>query len=215
MDKIHAFYTSKAWRDLSYMLKVQRGGKDERTGEVIEDYSQLIGHHKVELTEDNVDDAMISLNPANIEIISIHTHNIEHHRDWTHKSRVYLVYGAPLSGKTAYVQQVSREGDLILDINNIWTALTNGRSNRCKYNVFAVRDLIYDQIKTRYGQWYDAYVIGTYADRYARERAAKELNAELIYIEATKEECINRAAGNEDYIGYINKWYDTYDRTKG
>lgn len=214
------FYTGKDWREFIFPIKVERGGKCQKCGEVIEDFSKLIGHHTpIELTEENVNDATIALNPNNVELRCSRCHNVDHRRDWGHTKHVYIVYGPPLSGKTTYVRQITQPGDLILDIDSIWEAVTfqpaHVKPNRCKYNVFPLRDLLYDQIKTRYGQWCDAYVIGGYADRYERERVAAELGAELIYCEATEEECLERAKSRQpEYAEYVRTWFETYERTK-
>ena len=201
-------------------MKVQAGGRCCKCGEIIEDYSKLIAHHSpTALTEDNVDDALISLNPANIEIVCSRCHNVEHRRDWGHAKHVYIIYGSPLSGKTTYVRQVTKQGDLILDIDSLWEAVTfqpaHVKPNRCKYNVFPLRDLLYDNIKTRYGQWCDAYYLAGLPDRYERERVATELGAELIYCESTREECLKRAESRPpEYAEYVAKWWDIYERTK-
>lgn len=218
MDKRHVFYTGRIWREFIYKLKVERGGKCARCGEIVEDWSLLIGHHTpIELTEDNVDDAIISLNPTNIEIVCQHCHNVDHRRDWNHKKTVYIVWGSPLSGKTSYVRQVTQQGDIVLDIDALWQAVTFQpeyiKPNRCKYNIFPLRDLLLDQIKTRYGQWVDAYVIGGYPDKYEREQLAQTLGAELIYCESTREECLKRAETRpEEWAEYVTTWWDRFER---
>lgn len=195
MDKIHQFYCSKQWRELSYNLKMKANGKCNRCDEIFADFSKLIGHHTIELTEDNVDDPNIALNPELIEVICHDCHNKEHRR-FGNKQNVYIVYGSPLSGKTTAVRQMMQYGDIVLDMDALWQALTLQpgyiKPKNVRFNVFAVRDNIIDQIKRRYGQWYDAYIIGGYPEKYERERLAKELGAELIYCEATKEECLER-----------------------
>lgn len=218
MDKRHTFYQSRTWREFIYALKVARGGKCAHCGEIIEEWSLLIGHHTpTELTEDNVDDARISLNPDNIEIVCLRDHNKSHRRDWNHAKRVYIVYGSPLSGKTTLVRQATRPGDIIMDIDALWQAVTFQpefvKPNRCKYNIFPLRDLLIDQIKTRYGQWCDAYIIAGYPDKYEREQLAQTLGAELIYCESTREECLMRAEKRpKEWIQYVNDWWDRYER---
>ena len=216
MDKLHAFYCSKAWRDLAMRLKIERGGKCERTGEMFDDMSQLIGHHKVELTEDNVSDPNIALNPDNIEIISFKEHNKEHRR-FGHKQKVYIVYGSPLSGKNSMVKDMMQYGDIIMDMDALWQALSfQGeyiKPNNLRFNIFKMRDELLSQIKMRYGEWYDAYIIGGYPDKYERERLAQSLGAELIYCEATKQECIERleASGkSKAWLDYIDDWWERY-----
>ena len=90
-----------------------------------------------------------------------------------------------------------KHGDIVLDIDALWQAITFQdeyvKPNNCRFNVFKLRDELLDQIKTRYGKWNDAYIIGGYPDKYERERLAQSIGAELIYCESTKEECIARA----------------------
>lgn len=218
MDKLHQFYCSKSWKDLAYRLKIERGGKCERTGEIFVDMSQLIAHHKIELSEDNVDNPAVALNPELIEIISFDEHNKEHRR-FGHRKHVYIVWGSPLSGKTTMVRQLMRYGDIVLDIDALWQAVTMQpkytKPDNCRYNMFALRDNLLDQVKTRYGQWYDAYVIGGYPDKYERERLAQTLGAELIFCESSKEECMKRLeqSGKPKALEqYVNDWWERYER---
>lgn len=208
---LHDFYVSKAWTTLCALLKVQRGKKCERCGKHIIDLSYLLGHHKDELTMENVNDPNVSLNPDKIEIICLDCHNKEHRR-FGYRKQVFIVWGSPYSGRHTAVRQMMRTGDIMLDIDALWSSITVGRPNACRYNVFKLRDCLYDQIKTRYGQWCDAYVIGTYADKYERERVAQELGAELIYCESTKEDCIRRAVEAGDTTEFVLKWWEQYER---
>ena len=218
MDKLHQFYCSKAWRDLSFNLKIERSGKCERTGEVFTDMSQLIGHHKIPLTEDNVNNPQIALNPELIEIISHKEHNKEHRR-FGNKQNVYIVYGSPLSGKTTLVRELMQYGDIVLDMDALWKAVSFQeeyvKPKNVRFNVFAIRDNLLDQIKTRYGNWYDCYIIGGYPDKYERERLAQTLGAELIYCESTIEECLARmeqSGKTSQWIQFINDWWEKFER---
>lgn len=218
MDKLHQFYCSKAWRDLAISMKIAAGGKCQRCGKIIEDMSFLIGHHTIELDEDNVSNPEIALNPKLIEIICLDCHNKEHRR-FGNKQRVYIVWGSPLSGKTTTVRQMMQYGDLVLDMDALWQAITMQseykKPNNVRFNVFALRDAMMDQIRTRYGQWYDAYIIGGYPEKYERERLAQTMGAELIYCESTKEECLKRLAISGKpvvWAEYINDWWDKFGR---
>lgn len=221
MTVLHQFYCSKPWLNLSYMLKVKSGGKCNRCGftaKTKEEWALLVAHHSpIELTEENVHDANIALNPDNTEIICLDCHNKEHRR-FGHDKKVYIVYGSPLSGKSTAVKQMMRRGDLILDIDALWQAITYQpayiKPNNCRFNIFQIRDSLLDQIKTRYGQWYDAYVVGGYPEKYERERLSKRLGAELIYIESTKEECLERLIKSNrppNWKDYIEEWWDKYE----
>lgn len=218
-DKLHKFYCSKAWRDLVHALKKDAGGKCNRCDYIAikkEDFKNLIGHHKIILTESNVDNPNISLNPDNIEIICHDCHNKEHRR-FGNKKSVYIVYGSPLSGKTELVNNIKEYGDIILDIDELWKAVTLEdkyiKPNNLRFNVFKIRDEILDQIKRRYGDWYNAYIIGGYPDKYERERLSKELGAEIIYCESTKEECLNRIGERpKEWERYVLEWWERFER---
>lgn len=216
MDKLHAFYCSKTWRDLSYVLKVKAEGKCNRCNRHKIDINCLIAHHRIELTEENVDDANISLNPDLIEIICDRCHNREHRR-FGYKQKVFIVWGSPLSGKSTLVRDMMRYGDIVIDLDALWQAITFQpkyvKPNNCRFNVFKLRDELFDQIKTRYGKWCDAYIIGGYPDKYERERLAQTLGAELIYCESTKEDCLKRLHESDkpkEWERYIEAWWDEY-----
>lgn len=217
-DRLHSFYVSKPWRELSFALKVERGGRCQRTGKVFADMSQLIAHHIIELTEENVSDPSIALNPDNIEIISFNEHNHEHRR-FGHSKQVYIVWGSPLSGKNTAVRQMMRRGDIVLDVDALWQAVTlqpaYEKPDNCRYNIFALRDNLLDQIKTRYGQWYDAYIIQGLPIGNERKRLAETLGGKLIYCESTKAECLERrrlSGRPEAWDEHIISWWNDYER---
>lgn len=222
MDKVHNFYCCKPWRDFSYRLKIERGGRCERCGFTAvtkEDWAKLIGHHKVELTDENVDNHAISLNPDLTEIICLDCHN-EEHRRFGHRKQVFIVWGSPLSGKTTAVREMMRYGDIVLDVDRLWSAVTMQpeyvKPDNCRFNIFALRDNLIDQIKTRYGQWYTAYVIGGYPNKTDRDRLAQSLGAELIYCDSTMQECLDRRRESgrpEKWDEYIREWWATFERT--
>lgn len=217
MDKLHNFYTLKPWRDLAYSLKIKAGGTCNRCGKTVLDFKYLIGHHKVELTEDNVDDVTISLNPDNVEIICLTCHNNAHRR-FGGKQNVYIVYGSPLSGKTTLVRELMQYGDIVYDMDAMCEAISFQpeyvKPNNLRFNLFKMRDDLLDQIRTRYGNWYDAYIIMGLPDKHERERLAERLGAELIYCESTREECIERMGKSSkpsSWLQYINDWFDSYN----
>ena len=117
----------------------------------------MIAHHKQELTEENVNDYDISLNPENIDIIHFRCHNLEHERFEGFRQRVFLVYGSPCSGKSSFVREQANGDDLILDVDRIWDAVClDGRKSkpgRMNPIVFRIRDEIIDAVRTRTGKW--------------------------------------------------------------
>lgn len=216
--KLDTFYQTKEWQGLRTMLMHERVNENgelicAHCGKPITRQYDCIGHHTIELTEDNVNDVSISLNPKLIELIHFKCHNKIHDRFQGFRQYVYLVYGAPCSGKTTWVNEVANEDDLIVDMDSIWQSICKAdrfhKPNRLKANAFGVRDCLIDQIRTRKGMWRNAYVIGGYPLRSDRDRLCDLLKAEPVFIEATPQECMDRAE-TDDWKDYICEWFEAY-----
>ena len=214
---VSEFYKSREWERLLEILKLERV---DDTGQVICSYCHkpitrkydCIGHHRVELTEQNVNDPDVSLNPDNVALVHFRCHNIIHRRFDGFYQQVYLVYGPPCAGKQAWVDSVCNRDDLIIDIDRIWRCLCAGaedKPKRIRSNVFGVRDALLDQVKIRKGMWRNCYIIGGYPLRTDRDRACKLLRAREVFIFEEKEICMGRAS-SEKMKDYINAWFDDY-----
>lgn len=222
---LSSFYRSDRWTDLLTLLKNERVNSGyllcEYCGKPMVRAYDIIGHHKIHLTEDNYTDANISLNPDNIQLIHHKCHNLIHNKLSYSNREVFIVYGSPLSGKTSYVHEVMSEGDLIIDIDNIWEAVSGCdryvKPNRLKSVVFSVRDNLLESVKYRRGKWLNAYVIGSYPFERERERLADDLSARLIHIDTNKEDCINRLYTCDDnrdrneWAKYIEEYWLRYE----
>lgn len=215
------FYRTEEWIKLTEKIKLQSAGKCAICHKTVSDWRTLIVHHKIHLTMDNVFDPNISLNENNLETICLDCHNKEHKRFGYEEHNVYIVYGSPCSGKSTYVNQRKQRGDLIFDIDQIWHAISGqemfDKPDTLKSVVFNIRDTIIDSIKRRCGKWSNAFIIGGYPDKLRREQLAKELKAELIYIKATKEECLSRLLKDptrvkyqEQWANYIETWFKNF-----
>jgi len=222
---LHQFYCSDLWIKFRLIIIQQRGMKCEHCGEMIRNAKDFTLHHKIELTIDNIHDANITLNPNNVLIVhhdSLHNcHNKIHNRFGYHSKAVYIVYGPPLSGKTSLVADRMTRGDLVVDMDLLYQSLSMcnmyDKPNNLLSNVNAVHNMLIDNIKTRYGRWNNAWIIGGYADKYKREKLCNDLDAELIFCETSKEECMVRLAADidrltikDEWTTYINKWFDTF-----
>lgn len=215
-QKLSDFYKSNAWVNFRRTLMIERadpvkGLCCEYCGQTILKDIECIGHHKKELTVNNVSDANISLNPDNVMLVHQRCHNIIHERfgQWM-PQKVFIVYGAPLSGKTTFVRDSKGRRDIVLDMDELYQAITllpaYDKPGELALNVFQMRDLIIDQVKTRTGKWQQAWIIGGYPLQTERERLANQLGAELIFIEATEQECIARLYQDEKKIPYRSEW---------
>ena len=222
--KLDSFYRSSKWLKLVQLIKSERTQSDgsiicEHCEKPIVKAYDCIAHHVIQLTEENVDDISISLNPDNIQLIHFKCHNEKHHRFGAApvQKKVYIVYGSPCAGKTTWVDEVAQPVDIILDIDRLWNAIrakTCGeyeKPNALKSNVFDLRDAMIEQIKVRRGRWENAYIVGGYPISSERERLADMLGAECIFIDSPKEVCLLRAKSKSaDWVRYVEDWWARY-----
>ena len=212
------FYRSKKWERLISVLKLERLNEDgelicEHCGRPIIRKYDCIAHHVIELDDTNVHDPEISLNPSNIKLVHFRCHNEIHNRWDGYKKRVYLVYGAPCSGKSTWVHQNANADDLILDIDRLWEAISFSdkyhKPNRLKANVFALRDELLDQIKLRRGMWRNAFIVGGYPLRTDRDRLCDLLGAQPVFVDEEKSTCIYRCK-TDAWKKYVEEWFDDF-----
>lgn len=233
MTKRQSFYRSRTWESFVKTLRLERADEQgllicEHCGQPILKAYDCIAHHKIELTEDNVGDATIALNPDNIMLIHFRCHNEIHKRfgfgggGGRQKQSVYIVYGSPCAGKSTWVDSVSESGDIILDIDRLWAAVRSGgcgqydKPDGLKANVFALRDCLIDMIRVRRGRWRSAYIIGGYPLDGERDRLADLVGADrVIFIDTPKEICLERARQKDErWVEYVETWWDRYSPLK-
>lgn len=219
------FYTSKEWLDFRAYLIAKRTRDDgfvydEVTGKPIVKAYDIILHHKIELTLDNVNDCNITLNEENIQIVAFKTHNEIHNRfgKWTrHK---YLVYGCPMSGKAEYVRERAGIHDIVIDIDKIYACISNNpmyvKSGRLYENMRSVYNALLDDVKYKNGKWVNAFLVGGFEYKGERERIVREYGMEEIFIPCEREVALARLEAEpngrdvKEYAQYINKWFDRY-----
>jgi hypothetical protein len=116
-----------------------------------------------------------------------------------------------------------QEGDLVLDIDDIWQTLSGlpryKKPNSIKPMVFAARDAVKEKIIMRAGSWRNAFIIESLPLATDRKREAeryKAHNCEIVTMEASREECLNRlytmpnGRDIKAYEEYINNYFDDY-----
>lgn len=213
---LFTFYRSSEWEQFRKALLAERL---ERDGEIIDDVTgkpivkayDVILHHVTPLTEQNVFDADIALNPDNIQVVSHRTHNEIHNRFGSWQRHIYIVYGSPCSGKSTWVDSVATKDDLIIDIDRIYNAINNHRGNRVYTNVMALYRSLIDMVKTRNGTWNNVFIVRGFPLRGERERLAQQLDAELIHIDTDKETCLERSYEKApDYHKHVEDWWNKY-----
>lgn len=234
------FYNSADWANCKAQVTQERlkGGAlyCEHCGQVIvksfnpnanNNKGAIVYHHKKHLTRDNVNDASIAINPANIAVLHWQCHNEVHGRfngtAVAIERKVYLVTGAPCSGKTTFVRERMQEGDIVFDIDDLWQMISGQprytKPNALKAVVFNTRLAIKEQIAKGAGSWRNAFIIESLplaTDRKREVEIYKAHNCEIVTMEASREECLNRLYAMPNgrdvkaYEEYINNYFDDY-----
>lgn len=226
MFTLDTFYQSKEWRKFREIVIQDRLTEQgytvcEHCGKpIVRAYDCILHHCNTFLTEDNVNDVSISLNPDNIQLLHHRCHNLVHNKLGYKRREVFLVYGAPLSGKTSWVAESISEGDLVVDMDSIWQCVSGCdryvKPPRLNAVVFGVRDYLIESIRVRRGKWNNAYLVGGFPLCSERERLCKTLGAREIYIEASKEECLARLEQTADgrdkdaWAEFIEEWFTRF-----
>lgn len=227
MWTLDTFYRSKEWQSFREVVIAERTAADgfiydEETGKPIIRKYDIILHHKIFLTEENVNDRMISLNPDNIEIVSAATHNRIHNRLGYVRKEIYLVYGPPFAGKSTYIRDTAQPGDLIISMDSIWQSITGAdrytKPRALNSIAFGIRDFLLDSVRMRRGRWNNCYIAGGYALISERERLVRETGAREVFIDTDRTTCEQRMNETEgidhsEYAKYIADWFEKYGRT--
>lgn len=237
-DNLPQFYGSKEWEQCKAQVLNERIRTDgtiicEHCGQPIlksfngqanNNKGAMVFHHKIYLNSLNVNDASISINPSNIQILHWKCHNEIHERfiglNTRPEKKVYIITGAPCSGKTSFVKERLQANDLILDIDDIWEMVSGQpryvKPNSLKPIVFQLRDDFKGMISRGTGTWRNAYIIESLPSPSDRNREAdryRAFNVEIITMDTSEAECIQRLHNDpkgrnvKDYEGYIKDYY--------
>ena len=189
----------------------------------------IVFHHKIYLNNLNLNDASISINPDNIQCLCWRDHNFVHQRfgysgtNNIPEKKVYLITGASCSGKTSWVKERLQENDIVVDIDDIWQ-MVSGQARYIKPNslkpiVFKIRDELKGLIQRGTGTWRNAFIIESLPSKQDREREAdkyKAFNVEVVTMDATQDECLQRLHTNpsgrdiNSYEKYIKEYFSRY-----
>lgn len=213
---LQQFYNSQEWRQLRQMLIAERVNPDDgilycqHSGKPLLNSFDIVAHHIKPLTMQNVNDYSISLNPDNILLVSQQAHNEIHARfGYCTQRKVYIIHGAPCSGKTSFVDSIKGNSDLIVDIDNLWEAVTGRRYYKpaaLKAAVFAMRDALLETVKTRAGKWERCFIIEGLPYKAERERRSVVYGAELIHIDTDEQTCLQRLQADDSRREYAAEW---------
>lgn len=132
----------------------------------------------------------------------------------------FIVAGPPCAGKSTYVRNSFKKGDLVYDYDTLHGALSGQGSHQhldgIKPFVFAARDAVFDALEKRKEQ--AAWIITSTKSREALQGMAERFGAEIVFLDVSREEAHRRAdldGRPEAWHGYIDAWFDQADIDPG
>lgn len=122
-----------------------------------------------------------------------------------------LVIGPPGSGKSTYVRERMKYGDLVVDVDELFRALTLrpmwDHPPMAINAVLTTRDYLIESYEP-------AWVISTNARRDYREGMRERFGAEVVVLETPADVCLARieADGREGEWGErVTRWWEEYE----
>lgn len=137
--------------------------------------------------------------------------------------RVVVVWGSPASGKTTYVKQHMKQGDMVVDLDNIKQAISLHGKTASMSNLMPValdiRAHIYDLIADRQTIKADTvWVVAGLPKQSDRDYIKAKLRPnEMKHIDSNVDTCIAHALEDKERVDkeiqlkIIYKWFEEYD----
>ena len=128
---------------------------------------------------------------------------------------VYLIYGSPCSGKSTYVKERFKSGDIVCDVDKLYSALCFNEEHQTELYAQEVASQLYDNlldiVRDRQGYWHNAYVITIANTKEKIEQMKERVHAdEVIYVDTPIEVCLERAKERPFYfVWLIEEWFET------
>lgn len=125
-----------------------------------------------------------------------------------------VVCGPPGAGKTTWVRAQRGRGDLVVDVDALFAALTlrerYDKPDALLPAVLDVRDYVIERL-------WPAWVISTNASWRYRQYMRTEFGARVVVLETPAEECLRRIAadpgreGRADWPLLVETWWQSYE----
>lgn len=127
----------------------------------------------------------------------------EHNRD---SRSVYIINGAPGSGKTTWALQKMAPGDLLVDTDYLCAALCGTAALYTDHEpvlnlALDLSERLYDSIEKRHGKWNNAFVVTASSDKQKVNALVNRLGGQLIQMDTTLDQCISNIENDSRRIG--------------
>lgn len=130
---------------------------------------------------------------------------------------VYLIYGSPCSGKTTYIKEHLKDGDIVCDVDRLYSSVSLNEEHQTELYAQEVASKLYTEmlniIRDREGNWKNAYVVSVANTSERVKKESERIKAdETIFIDTPYEVCIERAKDRPFYFPFlIQEWFETKD----
>ena len=234
-DYAKQFYGSTQWKKARSLYLGSQFNVCEDCGK-----AASIVHHIKPITPNNINDPNITLNQNNFKALCedchtlIHSNNVKQNGitfdnsgNITKEANVFLVCGSPASGKSFYVKNRKTKHDIVIDLDYVCAALLGELDNIYADHepvlsvALEVKALLYEIITVRRGKWRKAYVITSIASIAEQKAVARELNAEIVMVDTSLEDCLKRLRADRrraKILGLheelIYKWHREYEASQ-
>jgi 5-methylcytosine-specific restriction protein A len=139
------------------------------------------------------------------------------------EGKVIVVYGPPGAGKTSYVMENMRAGDMIVDLDLIYSALSGQPIHHKPGNllgfVLDVRETIYRMLDVRRNIADTIWIVISGAKREERNALIHRYNAATRLVRASVADCYERIKRDETRPGMariateiVDRWFREYEQ---
>ena len=134
----------------------------------------------------------------------------------------YVICGPAASGKSTYVREHMGYGDLVVDLDEIYAAIGYSDNHQKPEQLvdiaLSVYKYIVDSIKPEENRFPNAWVIANGAKISERRHLRDKLNATIIVLDVSAEECLRRIERDDNrrrngipWGKIIKRWWDSYE----